>query len=62
LARRRSGGGFSREARLSCLEISTGFLCQRVRWQEDRLAAAGARSVVFFDEPFLPSFGNPFFN
>lgn len=43
-------------------DVLAKFLYLRVRWQEERIAAAGARPVVFVDEPFLASFGNPFFN
>jgi len=41
--------------------ILTRFLNLRVRWQADRIAEAGARPVIFVDEPFLASFGTPFF-
>jgi hypothetical protein len=42
-------------------DVLTKFLHLRVRWQADRLAAAGARPVVFVDEPFLASYGTPYF-
>jgi len=42
-------------------EVLTKFLHLRVRWQAERIAAAGARPVVFVDEPFLASYGTPFF-
>jgi methionine synthase II (cobalamin-independent) len=42
-------------------DVLQKFLYLRVRWQEQRIAAAGARPVVFVDEPFLASFGSPFF-
>ena len=42
-------------------DVLLKFLHLRVRWQAARLAAAGARPVVFVDEPFLASYGTPFF-
>ena len=42
-------------------EVLVKFLHLRVRWQAQRIAAAGARPVVFVDEPFLASYGTPFF-
>ena len=42
-------------------DILTRFLRLRVRWQAQRIAETGARPVVFVDEPFLASFGTPFF-
>jgi len=42
-------------------DILTRFLNLRVRWQAERIAEAGARPIVFVDEPFLASFGTPFF-
>ena len=42
-------------------DILTKFLHLRVRWQAERLRQAGAEPVVFVDEPFLASFGTPFF-
>ena len=42
-------------------EVLVKFLHLRVRWQAERIAAAGARPVVFVDEPSLASFGTPFF-
>jgi len=43
-------------------EVLVKFLHLKVRWQRRRLAAAGARPVLFVDEPFLASFGTPFFS
>jgi len=42
-------------------DVLTKFLHLRVRWQAERLASAGAAPVVFVDEPFLASYGTPFF-
>ena len=42
-------------------DVLVKFLALRVRWQSERLAAAGARPILFVDEPFLASFGTPFF-
>jgi len=42
-------------------EVLVKFLHLRVRWQAGRIAGAGAAPVVFVDEPFLASFGTPFF-
>ncbi len=42
-------------------EVLVKFLHLRVRWQAAEIAAAGADPVVFVDEPFLSSFGTPFF-
>jgi len=42
-------------------DILTRFLNLRVRWQAERIAETGARPIVFVDEPFLASFGTPFF-
>jgi len=42
-------------------DVLTKFLYLRVRWQSERLRAAGADPVIFVDEPFLASFGTPFF-
>ncbi|MCX5676842.1 MAG: hypothetical protein NTX87_17770 [Planctomycetota bacterium] len=42
-------------------DVLVKFLALRVRWQAERLSAAGVRPVVFVDEPFLSSFGTPFF-
>ncbi len=42
-------------------DVLTRFLNLRVRWQAERIAEAGARPVVFVDEPFLASYGTPFF-
>jgi len=43
-------------------DVLEKFLSLRVRWQAEQLRAAGAEPVVFVDEPFLASFGTPFFN
>ncbi len=42
-------------------DVLTKFLYLRVKWQADRLREAGCQSVVFVDEPFLASYGTPFF-
>jgi methionine synthase II (cobalamin-independent) len=42
-------------------DVLVKFLHLRVRWQAERLRGAGARPIVFVDEPFLASFGTPFF-
>ena len=42
-------------------DVLVKFLALRVRWQAEQLRAAGAEAVVFVDEPFLSSFGTPFF-
>jgi len=42
-------------------DVLTKFLNLRVRWQARRITEAGARPVIFVDEPFLASFGTPFF-
>lgn len=42
-------------------EILVKFLALRVRWQAERLTAAGATPIIFVDEPFLASFGTPYF-
>ena len=42
-------------------DVLTKFLHLRVRWQSERLRAAGAEPIIFVDEPFLASFGTPFF-
>jgi methionine synthase II (cobalamin-independent) len=42
-------------------EVLCKFLHLRVRWQAEQIAAAGAAPVVFVDEPFLASFGTPYF-
>lgn len=36
-------------------------LALKVRWLARQIEAAGARPIVFVDEPFLTSFGTPFF-
>jgi len=42
-------------------DVLARFLNLRVRWQAERIAETGARPIVFVDEPFLASFGTPFF-
>ena len=42
-------------------DVLVKFLNLRLRWQAERLAAAGASPLVFADEPFLASYGTPFF-
>jgi methionine synthase II (cobalamin-independent) len=42
-------------------DLLVKFLALRVRWQADRLRGAGAEPIIFVDEPFLASFGTPFF-
>jgi len=42
-------------------DVLVKFLHLRVRWQAERLRQAGAEPIVFVDEPFLASFGTPFF-
>jgi len=42
-------------------EVLTKLLYLRVRWQAERIAAAGARPIIFVDEPFLASLGTPYF-
>ena len=42
-------------------DVLVKFLHLRVKWQAERLRAAGADPIVFVDEPFLASFGTPFF-
>ncbi len=42
-------------------DVLVKFLYLRVKWQAERLRAAGADPIVFVDEPFLASFGTPFF-
>ena len=42
-------------------DVLTKFLNLRVRWQAERIAETGATPVVFVDEPFLASYGTPFF-
>ncbi|MFP4057849.1 MAG: hypothetical protein ACLF0G_13365 [Candidatus Brocadiia bacterium] len=43
-------------------EVVVKHLALKVRWLAARIEAAGARPVVFVDEPFLASFGTPFFS
>jgi len=42
-------------------DVLVKFLHLRVKWQAERLREAGADPIVFVDEPFLASFGTPFF-
>jgi len=42
-------------------DVLVKFLKLRVKWQAERLREAGAEPIVFVDEPFLASFGTPFF-
>ncbi len=42
-------------------DVLVKFLHLRVKWQAERLRAAGAEPIVFVDEPFLVSFGTSFF-
>ena len=42
-------------------DLLVKFLALRVRWQAERLRGAGAEPILFVDEPFLASFGTPFF-
>lgn len=42
-------------------EVVVRHLALKVRWLASQIEAAGARPVVFVDEPFLASFGTPFF-
>jgi len=42
-------------------DVLVKFLHLRVKWQSARLREAGAGPVIFVDEPFLASFGTPFF-
>ncbi len=42
-------------------DVLVKFLHLRVKWLTERLRAAGTEPVVFVDEPFLASFGTPFF-
>ena len=42
-------------------DVLVKFLHLGVRWQADRLREAGAQPLIFVDEPFLASFGTPFF-
>jgi len=42
-------------------DVVTKHLALKVRWLARQIEAAGARPVIFVDEPFLASFGTPFF-
>ncbi len=42
-------------------DVLVKLLALRVRWQAEQIREAGAEPVVFVDEPFLASFGTPFF-
>jgi methionine synthase II (cobalamin-independent) len=43
-------------------EVLVKFLHLRVKWEAARLRKAGSAPIIFVDEPFLASFGTPFFN
>lgn len=42
-------------------DVLVKMLALKARWQAEQLAAAGARSIVFFDEPGIVSFGSSAF-
>jgi len=42
-------------------EVIVTHLALKVRWLTAQLEAAGVRPIIFVDEPFLASFGTPFF-
>jgi len=42
-------------------DVLVKHLSLKVRWLARQIQAAGARPVIFVDEPFLTSFGTPFF-
>ncbi len=42
-------------------EVVVKHLALKVRWMARQIEAAGATPIVFVDEPFLASFGTPFF-
>ncbi len=42
-------------------DVIVKHLSLKVRWLGAQIEAAGARPVIFVDEPFLASFGTPFF-
>jgi methionine synthase II (cobalamin-independent) len=42
-------------------DVLVKHLSLKVRWLARQIEAAGARPVIFVDEPFLTSFGTPFF-
>jgi methionine synthase II (cobalamin-independent) len=42
-------------------EVIVKHLSLKVRWLARQIQAAGAKPVIFVDEPFLTSFGTPFF-
>ena len=48
-----------------CIGQDEGFITKhlalKVRWLAAQIQAAGARPLIFVDEPFLASFGTPFF-
>ena len=48
-----------------CIVQDEGFITKhlalKVRWLAAQIQAAGARPLIFVDEPFLASFGTPFF-
>jgi len=42
-------------------EVVVKHIALKVRWMARQIEAAGAKPVIFVDEPFLASFGTPFF-
>jgi len=42
-------------------EVIVKHLALKVRWMARQIEAAGAQPIIFVDEPFLASFGTPFF-
>jgi len=42
-------------------EVIVKHIALKVRWMARQIEAAGAKPVLFVDEPFLASFGTPFF-
>jgi len=37
-------------------------ICMVARWQEDMLATLGLPTIMFYDEPFMATYGSAFFN
>ncbi len=37
-------------------------ICMLARWQEDALATLGLPTIMFYDEPFMATYGSAFFN
>ena len=37
-------------------------ICMLARWQEDTLATLGLPTIMFYDEPFMATYGSAFFN